>query len=141
PNRRVVFRGTRVAALPTQGCGPSALPLGYLGIHRFAVRVSAGPRGGRRVAAGRLVRGLGGGGARMDARTAWHAREPESACRIPGDARCGAPHPGVRTFGPAPGLPWDPPLRGSRFSGATRWPPLRGRPVGARVGGDRKSVV
>src|SRR5690606_21040361 len=43
----------------TQGCGLSALPLGYLGIHRFAVLRSAGPREGRRVAAGRLVRGLG----------------------------------------------------------------------------------
>src|SRR5690606_32881253 len=26
-------RGTRVSAFPTQGCGPAALPLGYLGIH------------------------------------------------------------------------------------------------------------
>src|SRR5690606_22190480 len=42
-------RGTRAAAFPTQGCGPAALPLGYLGIHRFAVRRSAGPRDGRRV--------------------------------------------------------------------------------------------
>src|SRR5690606_41309884 len=48
-----------VSVLPTQGCGPSALPLGYLGIHRFAVLVSARPREGRRVAAGRVVGGLG----------------------------------------------------------------------------------
>src|SRR5690606_29298053 len=83
----------------TQGCGPSALPLGYLGIHRFAVRGSKGRRDGRRVAAGRLVRGLAWRAARMNPRAAWPR--------------------------------WE---RGSRFEGATRWPPRCGRPVGARIG-------
>src|SRR5690606_29482285 len=49
---------------------------------------------------------------------------------------CGpsARHPGVRTCGPAPGLIPDPPRCGSRFGGATRRPPLRGRPDGERIG-------
>ncbi len=42
-------------------------------------------------------------------------------------------HPGVRAFSPSPGLHSDPPRCGSRFGGAARRPPLRGRPVGARI--------
>src|SRR5690606_34092807 len=36
--------GYALSPLRTQGCGPSVLPLGYPGIHRFAVLVSEGPR-------------------------------------------------------------------------------------------------
>src|SRR5690606_13749863 len=78
--------------LTTQGCGPSALPLGYLGIHRFAVLVSAGRRGGRRFAAGRMVGGLAG------------IRVVDRCVNrmALGVRAFAASHPGVRTFGSPP---------------------------------------
>src|SRR5690606_10052758 len=46
PNSRLttgwrIVMGYALSPLRTQGCGPSALPLGYVGIHRFAVLGSA----------------------------------------------------------------------------------------------------
>ena len=51
-----------------------------------------------------------------------------------------ASHPGVRAFSPSPGLPWDPPLRGSLSGGAPRRPPRCGRPVGWRIGWNRDAI-
>jgi len=75
-----------------------------------------------------MARGAGPG------RNAYCARVyTYSPPRTPGVRVFAAPHPGARAFSPSPGLHSDPPLRGSRFGGATRWPPRCGRPVGGRI--------
>src|SRR5690606_34934339 len=142
PNSRLttgwrIVMGYALSPLRTQGCGPwpttqgsgpSALPLGYVRVHRCAVLGSARaprrpPLRGRPVGA-RIVSTLCTvGGRKTHCRRVSVLRHlaPRGADLRPTTQGCGpsAYHPGVRTFGPSPGLRWDPPLRGSRFGEGT----------------------
>src|SRR5690606_1721422 len=106
--------------------------------HRGGVGISTRNGGHRETRnRGHIVRGVNAN--RRFASRAYAYSPPRNpgvrvfAAPHPGARTCSPAHPGVRTCGPSPALPWDPPLRGARFGGATRRPPLCGRPVGARI--------